>query len=942
MNGPGVIPNIVLRNAFKNNNTFNAIHLNSRSMFHSMDVLKSFIFKVKIDALLVSETWINSSISDQMVRIAGYKLYRHDRSKVDSLGNAVTGGGVALYLKCGIPVKVLCKSDAKDDIEYMLVEVKTNKKSILLGVVYFPDPAAYKLVPLIKALETFAPNYEHILLGGDFNIDLLDNSLYLKQVFLNNLSNLSLSVVNTVIPTRYSKTRNSLLDLFLTTSEYDIEHSFGQVSIPGVSDHDLIYISINLNYKQNKHKIVYRDFKNINFNLLRFDASQLPWSNMFFMSSIDEKISHLNSLTTSLFEKHVHIKSFTPEEDFIPYFDNNICTQMQERDAAFAVWKRTKSDDDMATFKRLRNKVNLQIVKAKKELYNNILSSSASSKKLWNSLNKLGIGKENNNFEDIQFSANDLNHKFHIVPDDSVSYDFSSTSNSNPDRLFSFKNISLEDVLLSINRVKSDSTGPDNISPRFLKLILADIAPFILHTFNFILTTGTFPSQWKLAKIIPTPKVSNPSINDFRPISILPFLSKAFESILFNQITSFVDSHNMLNRFQSGFRKKHSTSSMLLEVVDNIYIELDKKHAVLMLFLDFSKAFDCVNHRILLHKLAKYFSFHSTAISLINSYLTNRKQYVVVNNINSDLLTVHCGVPQGSLLGPLLFSLFINDLPLCLSDASCRLYADDAQLYISGPMSQLNPLIAKLNDDLDGVLFWAKRNCLKLNEKKTQAMIVCSRKIDYSSISRIKMNNFVIPFVNKVKNLGVIFNSAFTWNDHIFYISQKVYCTLRKLWKLSVYLNTWVKRKLVNSLIVPHFLYCDVVFCGMKFGELSTLKTIFNACTRFVGNRRKYDHISDISKLILGFDFENFLNLRYTIYLKKILLKQTPSYLSDKIVLGRSLRNLNITIPRHVTEMRHRSFFIKIPVLWNSLPLSIRREHNLRKYVELCREYFLN
>jgi len=380
----------------------------------------------------------------------------------------------------------------------------------------------------------------------------------------------------------------------------------------------------------------------------------------------------------------------------------------------------------------------------------------------------------------------------------------------------------------------------------------------------------------------------------------------------------------------SDFRKRHSTSTILLELADNISIKLNKKHVVLILFVDFSKAFDCVNHNILCKKLENYFFFDRSAVSLINNYFSCRSQFVSLGGINSEILFVHCGVPQGSLLGPLLFSLYINDLPLVLADSHCRLYADDAQFFISGPVSKINSLIAKLNDDLDGILFWSKRNCLKLNQNKTKAMVISSQNIELDCLPKIKMNNHTIHFVDKIKNLGLFFNNRGTWITHIQHITKKVYFLLRKLWKISSYLEEWIKRKIVVALIMPHFTYCDVVFGSMSVGELDCLKSVFNSCTRFVTNRRKFDHISDVSKNILGFTLENFLNFRSIIFIKKIMLQLVPSYLSDKLQMGRSTRNVNITIPRHSSKQRHLSFFVKIPTLWNSLPIYIKSENNLK------------
>jgi len=246
-NHSGLIPNVVLRSALKTKNSLNIIHINIRSLLNKIALLKSFIIKTNTHIILLSETWLNCDISSEMVKLPGFKLFRNDRSKLDESGNIKTGGGVAIYVKCGLPVKVLSHSNHNDDIEFIIAETKINNETILLGSVYFSKPAAYKLTPFMKELDKFSSKFNNIIIGGDFNIDIIDCSNILKNIFEKKIKNFALDIVNTSIPTRYSKTRNSLLDIFITSAEFSNRLHFGQVSIPGTSDHDLIYLSVNIN-----------------------------------------------------------------------------------------------------------------------------------------------------------------------------------------------------------------------------------------------------------------------------------------------------------------------------------------------------------------------------------------------------------------------------------------------------------------------------------------------------------------------------------------------------------------------------------------------------------------------------------------------------------------------------------------------------------------------
>jgi len=362
--------------------------------------------------------------------------------------------------------------------------------------------------------------------------------------------------------------------------------------------------------------------------------------------------------------------------------------------------------------------------------------------------------------------------------------------------------------------------------------------------------------------------------------------------------------------------------------------------SVILLFLDFSKAFDSINHNLLLKKLNIQFYFDCSSIKLLKNYLANRTQYVSMGEQISSSLHTSCGVPQGSVLGPLLFSLYINDIYKSLSYSECRLFADDVQVYLSGYVHNLRNLVGKMNDDLDAISYWSKENYLKINPSKSQAMLIYKQKIITDSLPKIKLNDTVINFVDKAKNLGIMFSSTFTWYDQINMLATRIYPILRKLWKLSPFLSEWAKKKLIIALVLPHYMYCCEVFTGMNVTKLNKLNVMFNDCTRFVCNRKRSYHISDVSKLILGCTFNNYLKFRRIVFFKKILNKTVPDYLVGKITLGRSIRNRTVIIPSHNSSVRHLSYFIATAKLWNTLPNTIKSEASFRKFVILLRNYF--
>lgn len=374
--------------------------------------------------------------------------------------------------------------------------------------------------------------------------------------------------------------------------------------------------------------------------------------------------------------------------------------------------------------------------------------------------------------------------------------------------------------------IKSNAIGLDEMHPSFLKLLLPVLLPYITHLFNSIILTNEFPSQWKKAKIIPVPKTSRG--DEFRPISILPFLSKVFEKIIQKQISTFLDHENILTSKQSGFRKKNSCITALISVSEDIRKSIDKDYVTFLILLDFSKAFDMVNHSTLCQKLSLFYNFSSDAIKFIFSYLTGRTQAVELNKVLSNFLLNKSGVPQGSILGPLLFSLYINELPLTIKHCSLRLYADDAQLYLSCPLGLIEHFATCINEDLLEIQHWSHQNSLVLNPKKSKCLVLSRNKKDVSYFPLILLNGCPIKYVDSPKNLGVVFNQTLTWKNHISYILGKTYGVLRTLWSTQYYTPLKIRALLVKTLIIPLITYGCEIFCKLDYESKRKLTVAFN------------------------------------------------------------------------------------------------------------------
>ncbi|XP_075159089.1 uncharacterized protein LOC142232235 [Haematobia irritans] len=296
----------------------------------------------------------------------------------------------------------------------------------------------------------------------------------------------------------------------------------------------------------------------------------------------------------------------------------------------------------------------------------------------------------------------------------------------------------------------------------------------IFYTNKFNNATSTkktsFPTLWKLAKIIPVPK----GANEFRPIAILPFISKVFERLVNLQILQYLTEHKIITDRQSGFRPRHSCLTALVDVVESIRNNLDKNEVSILVLLDHSKAFDTVHYPTLYYKLIHLFSFSESTVRLMSSYLEDRKQLTVSGNNASSQMTTKRGVPQGSILGPLLDTMYSNDLPNQLEHTNIRMYVDDVQLYTSTTTDAIDRCIMNVNNDLNKILDWANGNGLALNPNKSKAILIHKKSTSLGNVN-IFLGNCQIELVKKVKNLGVTFNENLTWSDHINANCGKIY-----------------------------------------------------------------------------------------------------------------------------------------------------------------------
>ena len=418
----------------------------------------------------------------------------------------------------------------------------------------------------------------------------------------------------------------------------------------------------------------------------------------------------------------------------------------------------------------------------------------------------------------------------------------------------------IEKLISSLD--SSKAVGPHAIPINLIKLANLYIAKPLSHIYNQSFLDGVFPDELKMSRIIPLHKGDCPyTLTNYRPISIFSPFSNILEKLMCNRLISFLDKHSVLYKYQFGFRKSHSTSLALIEIVDNLLHALDNGLYTLGVFMDFSKAFDTVNHQILLSKLLHY-GVRGTAFNWFKSYLKDRPQFDDLNGAHFSVKTLLCGIPQGSNLGPLLFLIYINDIANCSKILKIRLFADDTNIFLEGKDGL--SLTQQMNSELINITNWLKANKLSLNIKKSKYMIIASGK-KQTLTSSIILDGNLLEETNSFKYLGVYVDNRLTWSDHIKVICKKIAKNIGIMSKLRHYLDLDSLRKVYFSLIYPYLQYGIVTWGNTYESRLNQLHVLNNKVLRIITFSDFKAHAPPIYKSL------GILQLKDIVYLQKCM-----------------------------------------------------------------------
>ena len=820
---------------FKNLFTNQTSYKNELNILHVNIVSYRKNFHTKLQQLLVSLDKLPDIIAMTETRL---KIYHSDIPLLPDYtmirdDSNLSAGGVALLIKNSFISNANACPELNMKVkntEEIWLEIKLNEKeTIIIAVIYRHPGYSYNEFQdaFLKSIDQINKINKNFYIFGDFNIDLLKyNSNSATKFYVDSLtSNNCRSVIDK--PTRITETSATLLDHIYTN---DVSNNISSgIAVTDVSDHFPTFICVKTDkINQSFEKVQIRDTMRLKETGFLNELSR----NLPHLKNIDEDGTTNKNELFANFEKifletidhHAPLRYMTrKEKDKFkkPWMSNAIFNSIKTKHYLYTKAIKTKNPSIMIQYKNYRNFLNRIIVKAKKS-YNKslILNATNKSKAIWaiiNSITNKRKKKSSDKIKKIKSSTNDTITDPTKIANTFNSY-FSKIGKDMASKIphvqhkifgasvpFSFSLFDTDEteVDVIIKCMKTNKASRDtNIPTKFLKIASSVVSPVLSKIFNLCTKNGVYPDSMKVAKVIPIHKKDAKDVcSNYRPISLLSKFNYIFEKLIHKRLYGYLKKFSILSPDQYGFQKNRSTAMAIYDVIENQIKNKDIGKYTCAIYLDLSKAFDTVDFKILLKKLYHY-GIRGTPLKFFENYLTNRKQFTFTNGEKSDLVLIEIGVPQGSVLGPLLFLLYMNDLPLA-SNFVTKLFADDTCLILHA--STVKELQILINRELSNIYKWLQSNKLSLNYSKTKFMFI--HKYKTMPAMNIYINDTKIEQVKEIKYLGIKIDQKLNWKEHIKTLETKLSQACGAICKMRHYVDRDCLRAFYFGNVYSHLQY---------------------------------------------------------------------------------------------------------------------------------------
>lgn len=898
-------------------NNLSIYYQNVRGMRSKLQDIYKSVLSLDYEIIILTETWLNCDIFDAEIFDDRYQVFRRDRQS-KTMNEGKEGGGVLIAVqKCfdayrNSNLETLC-----EDL-WVTIELSGRfcRSKLHLCAIYLPPPVKMDcMAHLTSKLEGSLDYLNNVFMIGDFNLNQIDwqlspNHNYLEpQNAYNNVCTILLDFANSICLRQFNNVRNCnnrILDLIFSNSSYPISVT---AAFDNISKVDVYHppLQIDILCSQQKllnqnHKTVFK-FHNADYGLIIDRLNSYDWTHELDTSkSLEENTEKFYNIINNIITELVPKKQLNKNKYPI-WYSKNLIRILKEKEKCRVKMKKFQNKLDEFEYNLLKKRTNLLIHKCYTSYIINVQNNVIKNPKyFWSyikakSHNKSHIPQcmklKNKEASDGQSIANLFCEHFASIykkPQKFDEYNYNFFNEPFDARHLSHLYIlepEIEKRLKCLNASKG--CGSDGIPPIFLMRCAEALSKPLNIIFNQSLREGIFPKIWKEAMVVPIPKTGDKQlVENYRPICMLPVLAKVFEKLVSSYISWHIKQN--LSDHQHGFIAKRSTSTNLMSYVEKLLSYMGTGAEIDAIYNDLSKAFDRVDHNILLHKLKHQFNIDGPLLKWLESYLKDRRLKVVVNGFQSECCVPSSGVPQGSILGPILFGIFVDDIKYQIQYSEFQLYADDLKLFRVVQNAYDQQL---LQMDIDSVSNWCKANSMDLNTNKSLHIKFSRKRTKFDSCYNI--SNTTLKKVSEVKDLGVIFDTELRFECHVNNVIKRGLKMLGFINRnTKEFKNVTALKNLYSALVRSHIDYCSIVWYPSYQNNIQRLEKIQR---RFIG---KLSFITNIYKNIKKYEDRlqhfNFITLYKRNDIQRILfLFKICNQLIDCPFL---LSRVNIKVPR--------------------------------------------